>query len=129
MAAVAAAVATARRIGIRVNAAVVDASGTLMAFLRMPDAPLHSISIAMDKGYTAVSFGLPTSQWTEVLESHSPAVRNGLVLQPRFIAFGGGIPIVEDGAIVGAIGVSGGSEAQDEACARAGIDALNLEGN
>ncbi len=124
---VVAAVARAEQLGIQINVAVVDPSGTLMAFLRMPSAPLHSIAIAIDKGYTAASFRLPTSRWTEVLETHSAAVRSGLVVQPRFIAFGGGIPIFEGGSVVGAIGVSGGSEEQDELCAQAGLNALNLE--
>ena len=98
----------------------------LAAFLRMPGAPLHSVDIAIDKAYTAVSFGLPTSRWTEVLQSHSPAVRDGLVQRPRFVAFGGGLPIVEDGKCIGAIGVSGGSEQQDEQIAHAGLAALGL---
>ncbi|NDC61158.1 MAG: hypothetical protein EBZ60_03960, partial [Betaproteobacteria bacterium] len=52
------------------------------------------IDIALDKAYTAASFGLPTGQWTEVLKHHSPAVGEGLVMRPRFVAFGGGLPIV-----------------------------------
>lgn len=124
--AVAAAVQAAQAMGARVNVALVDASGVLAGFLRMPGAPLHSIDIAIDKAYTAVSFGLPTSRWTEVLQSHSAAVREGLVQRPRFVAFGGGIPIVEDGRCIGAIGVSGGSEQQDEAIAHAGLVALGL---
>ena len=122
-----AAARAAEAMGARVNVAVVDAGGVLAAFLRMPGAPLHSVEIAIDKAYTAASFGLPTSRWTEVLETHSAAVRTGLVLRPRFVAFGGGLPIVEAGAAIGAIGVSGGSEEQDEAIARAGLAALELE--
>jgi len=70
-----AAVAAAREQGARINVAVVDRAGLLCAFLRMPDAPLHSIDIAIDKAYTAASFGLATSRWTEVLAEHSAAVR------------------------------------------------------
>ncbi len=118
----------AERLGVRVNVAVVDASGVLAAFVRMPGAPLHSIDIAIDKAYTAASFGLPTGRWHDVLAGHSEAVRQGLVLRPRFVAFGGGVPIVEGGRVIGAIGVSGGSEAEDEACARAGLDVTGLAG-
>jgi uncharacterized protein GlcG (DUF336 family) len=125
-AAVAAAVAAATAQCVRVNVAVVDTSGILAAFLRMPGAPLHSVNIAIDKAYTAVSFGLATSQWTTALKNHSTAVQEGIVLQPHFIAFGGGLPIVVDGQRVGAIGVSGGSETQDEAIAAAGLQALGL---
>jgi uncharacterized protein GlcG (DUF336 family) len=116
----------AQDMGARVNVAVVDASGLLAAFLRMPGAPLHSVDIAIDKAYTAVSFGLPTHQWADALQSHSDAVREGIVLRPRFVAFGGGFPLVEAGQRIGAIGVSGGSEAQDQQIAQAGLDALKL---
>jgi uncharacterized protein GlcG (DUF336 family) len=124
--AVGAAVQAAQELGACVNVAVVDASGLLSAFLRMPGAPLHSVEIAIDKAFTAVSFGLPTHQWAEALQSHSAAVREGIVLRPRFVAFGGGLPMVEAGQRIGAIGVSGGSEAQDQAIAQAGLDALGL---
>lgn len=126
-AAATAAAQAAAEIGARVNVALVDAGGVLAGFLRMPGAPLHSVEIAIDKAYTAASFGLPTARWTEVLQSHSAAVREGLVLRPRFVAFGGGLPIVEDGRCIGAIGVSGGSEQQDEQIARAALAALGLK--
>ncbi|WP_208512350.1 heme-binding protein [Variovorax paradoxus] len=121
-----AAVAAAREQGARINVAVVDRAGLLCAFLRMPDAPLHSIDIAIDKAYTAASFGLATSRWTEVLAEHSSAVRQGLVQRPRFVAFGGGLPIVDNGELAGAVGVSGGSEAQDEEIAKAGLAAIGM---
>ena len=124
--AVGAAVQAAGDRGVHINVAVVDASGVLAAFLRMPGAPLHSIDIAIDKAYTAVSFGLATSQWQGALQQHSMAVREGLVLRPRFVAFGGGLPIIESGQRIGGIGVSGGSEQEDEACARAGLAAIGL---
>ncbi|MGP1682985.1 MAG: GlcG/HbpS family heme-binding protein [Giesbergeria sp.] len=126
-AAAGAAAAQAAAMGVAVNVALVDAAGVLAAFVRMPGAALHSVDIAIDKAYTAASFGLATSQWHAVLAGHSPAVREGLVLRPRFVAFGGGLPIVEGGERIGAIGVSGGSEAQDEAIARASLRALGLE--
>ena len=121
-----AAVQHADQLGIRINVAVVDAGGNLAAFLRMPGAFLHSIDIAIDKAYTAASFGLPTSQWHAALQDHSAAVREGIVRRPRFVAFGGGVPMVEAGQRIGGIGVSGGSEEQDEACAQAGLRAIGL---
>ena len=124
--AVGAAVQTAEALDVRVNVAVVEASGVLAAFLRMPGAPLHSVEIAIDKAYTAASFGLATSQWQAALQQHSAAVREGLVLRPRFVAFGGGLPVLENGQRIGGIGVSGGSEQQDEACARAALAAIGL---
>lgn len=124
--AVGAAVQAAQNLGILVNVAVVDASGGLAAFLRMPGAPLHSVEIAIDKAYTAVSFGLATSQWHVGLQQHSAAVREGIVRRPRFVAFGGGLPLVEAGQRIGGIGVSGGSEHEDEVCAQAGLAAIGL---
>ena len=124
--AVEAAVFHANSLGIFINVAVCDASGIAMAFLRMHGAPLHSISISEDKAYTAASFGLPTSEWTNALNSHSVAVRQGLPMRPRFVQFGGGLPIRMDSILIGGIGVSGGSEEQDEACARFGLEAVGL---
>jgi len=124
--AVSASVAHAAVLGIRVNVAVVDAGGNLAAFLRMPGAFLHSIDIAIDKAYTAASFGLPTSQWHVALQQHSEAVREGIVRRARFVGFGGGLPIVEVDQRIGGIGVSGASEAQDEECARAGLAAIGM---
>jgi uncharacterized protein GlcG (DUF336 family) len=121
-----AAVLHAQGLGLCINVAVVDSGGNLAAFLRMPGAYLHSIDIAIDKAYTAASFGLATSQWHAALQQHSEAVREGIVRRPRFVAFGGGLPIVEHGQRVGGIGVSGGSEEQDEACAQAGLQAIGL---
>jgi len=125
-AAVAAAVRWAEGAGTKVNVAVVDAGGNLAAFLRMPGAFLHSIDIAIDKAYTAAGFGLPTGAWTEALMEHSPAVRGGIPLRPRMVCFGGGLPLRHEGRLLGGIGVSGGSEEQDEACARAGLTAIGL---
>lgn len=124
-AAVAAAAAHARRLGVRVNAAAVDASGVLLAFLRMDGAYLHSIDIAIDKAYTAASFGFPTEAWGPVLEGDA-TLKAGLPAVPRLVVFGGGVPAYEGAARVGAVGVSGGSAEQDAACARAAIAAIGL---
>src|SRR6218665_760475 len=87
--AVAAAVNHARSLGITINAAVTDGSGTLMAFLRMNGAFLHSIDIALDKAYTAASFGLPTSKWSGVI-GDDELLRIGLHRRERPGRFGGG---------------------------------------
>lgn len=123
--ALAAAIAHAKQVGIAINVAVTDSSGTLAGFLRMPGAFLHSIDIAIDKAYTAASFGFPTSQWMNILEGDA-ALKAGLPLRPRLVVFGGGLPIAENGVRIGGIGVSGGSADQDEECARAGLKAIGL---
>jgi uncharacterized protein GlcG (DUF336 family) len=122
-AAVAAAVAHAERLGIRINAAVVDAGGTLAAFLRMPGAFVHSVDIAIDKAYTAAGFGFPTSRWRAIVEG-DPLLHMGLNQRPRLVMFGGGLPLKDGEALIGGIGVSGGSAEQDEACAQAGLEAI-----
>jgi len=123
-----AAVRKAEEIGVRINVAVVDAGGNLAGFLRMPGAFLHSIDIAIDKAYTAAGFGIPTGEWHDALHQHSEAVRNGIPLRPRMVCFGGGLPLWHEGRLIGGIGISGGSEEEDEACARAGLDAIDLVG-
>lgn len=125
LAAVSAAVGKARELGVRINAAVVDNGGNLAAFLRIPGAFLHSVGIAIDKAYTAASFGFPTSGWNAAL-ADKLALRQGLMEVPRLTMIGGGLPVVVDGRVVAGIGVSGASEEQDEICAWAALAALGL---
>lgn len=120
-----AAVAHADALGICVNVAVADAAGVLAGFLRMPGAFLHSVDIAVDKARTAAGFGFPTSAWAGIV-GDDELLRIGLNQRPGLVMFGGGLPIVEAGRRIGGIGVSGGSAAQDETCAAAGLAALGL---
>lgn len=124
-AAVAAAIAHASGLGIRINAAVVDASGVLMAFLRMEGAFLHSIDIAVDKAYTSASFGFATERWPGIVAGE-PALALSLPQRPRLVMLGGGVPAYEGARCLGAIGVSGGSADQDGACAFAALAAIGL---
>ena len=123
--AVGAAVEQGLAIGCRVNAAVVDAGGNLLAFRRADGAFLHSIAIAQDKAYTAAGFGVSTSQLYEAVKE-PPALRDGIMLRERLVLFGGGHPIVVDGEVVGGIGCSGASEEQDSLCALAGLAAIGI---
>ena len=113
-----AAVAKAAELGVKINVAVADSGGNLSGFLRMPGAFVQSIDIAIDKAYTAASFGLSTAQWVDLLEDRGAS---NLRHVPRVMAAAGGFPIMEDGAIIGGIGISGGSWAQDQ---EAGEEAL-----
>ncbi|HZX28703.1 MAG TPA: heme-binding protein [Telluria sp.] len=124
-AAAAAAVRHAQANGWRINVAVVDRGGNLMAFLRMPGAFLHSIDIAIDKAYTAASFGFPTGDWMAAV-GHDEGMKLGFAGRPRLIVFGGGLPLRDGEDWIGGIGVSGASAEQDEACAAAGIAAIGL---
>lgn len=119
------AVEEAEKLDIRINVAVADKGGNLIGFLRMPNAFLHSIDIAIDKAYTAASFGFATSKW-EGIFAEEKMLQVGMPHRGRLVVFGGGIPIVIDGTHLGGIGVSGGSAAEDEQCAKAGHGVLEL---
>ncbi len=106
---------------------MVDKGGNLLAFQRMNGAFLHSIDISIDKAYTAAGFGFPTSKWMDEIRD-LPQLREGIVQRDRLVIFGGGIPIQQDDQVIGGIGVSGGSEEQDELCAKAGLAGLGLDG-
>ena len=71
-------------------------------------------------------FGFATAQWAGILQGDE-ALRLGMPTRPRNVVFGGGLPMREGGALIGGIGVSGGSAEQDEICARAALQALGLD--
>ena len=113
---IAAAVAEAKQHDWKENVAVVDSGGSLVAFVRMDGAQLAGIAIAEHKARTAATF----RRDTKLFETN---VDNGLVYQLTLdgvIASRGGIPLVEGGKLIGAIGVSGATGSQDEVCAKAG---------
>ncbi|MEW4981993.1 MAG: heme-binding protein [Cycloclasticus sp.] len=122
--AVLAAVEKAKEIGISINVSVVDSSAIEIAFLRMNNSFLPSMSIAKDKAYTAAGFGFPTMQWGEILQG-TTQLQAGITVRPHVVTFGGGLPVIDGEELIGAIGVSGGSEEEDILCAQAGIDAIS----
>ncbi|ACO77116.1 hypothetical protein AvCA_08750 [Azotobacter vinelandii CA] len=111
----------AMALSVRVSIVVVDAAGLPIHTAHMDGAPLQCRDIALNKALTAVGFGMPTRVWEERLAGMSDAVRQGLPLQPRMALFGGGEPFLFEGRPVGAIGISGASEQQDEECAQAAV--------
>ena len=88
----------------------------------MDGAPLISIEVAQNKAYTAL-LGAPSQDFFNRIKD-DPALLAGAPHIPRIVTFGGGLPIRADGAVVGAIGVSGGTVEQDIACAQAGLEAI-----
>ena len=114
-----AAVAKATALGVPENVAVLDDGGNLKAFARMDGAPILSIEIAQNKAYTAL-FGLATQDFFNYIQT-DPSLLAGIPQLARVAAYGGGFPIRIDGAIVGAIGVSGGTVLNDVDCAQAGL--------
>ena len=127
-AAVGAGVTKASEMGWRMNLAIVDRGGNLIAFLKNEDAPLHSTGLAIDKAYTSLSFNMPSKDWSQVLAASSEEVRRGIVTRDRLVVFGGGLPIRKNGVLLGAIGASGGMEDQDEVCIRAALTAIGADG-
>ena len=106
-----AALAAARAIGIPAAVAVVDATGNLRAFER-------TVDVAIDKAWSSASFGFPTHVWNDYV-TNDPKVAP-LAYRPRMVAVGGGYPILEDGKLIGGIGISGGNYQQDQdACVEA----------
>ncbi len=119
--AVQAALAEANQHGWALNVAVVDSGGNLVTFARMDGAQLASIAIAEHKARAAAKFRRPTRVFEE-------AVQKGIVFIATLddvVASRGGIPLIEDGKLIGAIGCSGGTGSQDEVVCMAGAATIN----
>ena len=102
--------------------AVVDISGNLVYYEKMDNTQLGSANVAIDKARSAALFKRPTKAFQDAVAGGGEGLR---VLQLRGAApLEGGIPLVMDGKIVGAIGVSGGAAPQDGQCAKAGADTI-----
>jgi uncharacterized protein GlcG (DUF336 family) len=117
----AAAAAHGHTLGKAFTIAVVDDSGVLKTLVRMDGAPLISVQVAQDKAYTAVGFGIPSHGWHDFIKDDPPLALGAPTAIDRLVVFGGGYPITVDGAVVGAIGVSGGHYSEDMAVAEAGL--------
>ena len=118
----AAAVVDSRRQNLPMAIAVVDNSGQLVAFERMDNTQTASIAVSQDKAVSAAMYRRPTKVFQDVLAAGGVGLR---VLTLRGAnAVEGGLPIIVDGKIIGAVGVSGGTSDQDGVVAKAGVDAL-----
>jgi uncharacterized protein GlcG (DUF336 family) len=121
---IAAAEAKALEIGQPMNIAVADGGGNLVAHVRMDGAWIGSINISINKAYTSRAFDIATKDLAEHSQSGGQFFGIHVSNQGRIMVFAGGIPLERDGAVVGAIGVSGGSGEQDHAVAEAGAAAF-----
>ncbi|HMM75803.1 MAG TPA: heme-binding protein [Gammaproteobacteria bacterium] len=101
---------------------VVDPGGHEVLVERMDDAQFGSVEPARQKAYTAVAFRRSTKVFEDMVAAGGPALR--ILRLPDALPIEGGLPIVKDGRIVGAVGTSGGSAQQDGVVAQACIDAL-----
>jgi len=116
-------IAKAKEIGQPMNIAVVDAGANLQAFARMDGAWLGSIDIATNKAFTAKAFDISTQDLGKNSQPGDQFFGIHVSNHCRVMIFAGGIPIKENGQVVGAIGVSGGSGVQDQTVAEAGVAA------
>jgi glc operon protein GlcG len=122
LAAIAAAIAESNKRDWKMNVAVVDPGGHLVAFQRMDGAMLAAIQIAEHKARAAATF----RRETKVFEDAINLMHLNYVLAfDGVIASRGGIPLIENGSIIGAIGVSGGTDSQDGIVSQAGAAVIN----
>ena len=117
-----AAVDEAKKRNWKMNIAVTDSGGNMVAFQRMDGAMLASIQIAEHKARAAVTFRRPTKVFEDGINLMH---LNYLLAFDGIIASRGGIPLIDAGTIIGAIGCSGGTDSQDEVVSKAGAAVIN----
>ncbi|HEX8004836.1 MAG TPA: heme-binding protein [Trebonia sp.] len=116
-----AAVAAATAGGLRVTVVTVDESGVLREVRRMDGAPLVSLQTAMSKAYAAAAIGMPPDDFFTAIES-DPAAVASFANRPGLALIAGGLPVLADGKVAGAIGVAGAmTAAEDRAIAEAAL--------
>ncbi|GGU80204.1 hypothetical protein GCM10010211_52950 [Streptomyces albospinus] len=115
--------AAAEKIGFEVAVAVTDAGGHLKAFERADDAPFLAAEVAVDKAWTAASYRIATHVWNSHVANPQVAP---LTHHPRLMAVGGGYPVIEDGKVIGGLGISGGSYEQDQQAAETALNSLGF---
>jgi glc operon protein GlcG len=120
-AAIAAANAEAEKHGWALDVAVVDSGANLVAFGRMDGAQLGSIAVSEHKARTSVKFRRPTKAFEEAIQKNDLRV----LTIDDVMGSRGGMPLVEDGKLIGAIGCSGGAGSQDEVVCAAGAATIN----
>ncbi len=121
----AAALAHAEGMGLLFCIAVTDPSGEAIVTARMDGAPRLSAGIALNKAHSVSGFaGMPTGAWWDAIKDE-PALVHGLTQTPRLVVFAGGVGIFSGGALVGAVGVSGGTAEEDAEVAEAGAAAIS----
>ncbi|GAB6179570.1 cob(I)yrinic acid a,c-diamide adenosyltransferase [Desulfotomaculum defluvii] len=113
-----------QEIGVPMVIAVVDCGGNLVAQHREDNALLASISLSLNKAYTAVALKMPTDQAAALSQPGQQLYGINTTNEGRLVIFGGGIPIYENDLLIGGIGVSGGSVDEDMTVAQAGLESL-----
>ncbi|MCW4042917.1 MAG: heme-binding protein [Candidatus Bathyarchaeota archaeon] len=117
--------AKAKEIGVPMSIAIVDDGCNLIAFEKMDSAKITSIDIAINKAFTSAGSRKGTHEYAEVASPGKPAFGIHVSNQGRFTIFGGGLPILIKGEVVGGVGCSSGTAEQDREVAQAGLAALS----
>lgn len=120
---IAAARAKAGDLGVSATITVVDGGGSVRAQHRMDGVPFGTLKVSFSKAYTAAAFAAPTAVFGDLVQPGQPLFGFADAAGP-IATFGGGLPLVRDGELVGAIGISGGSVDQDQEIAGAGAAGL-----
>ena len=117
------AVAKAEQLKIKISVAVCDAGGRLVAFQRMDNAIWAGVYGSQGKAVASAAFGRPSGEMTARADQPTPrgiaAAEGGHMIMGQ-----GAVPILRNGAVIGACGVGGGTSQEDEDCARAGVELL-----
>jgi uncharacterized protein GlcG (DUF336 family) len=121
---VAAALAHAKDLGLQEAIAIYDDGEILKAVVSMDGARITSVNFALDKAYTAARRQAATQDLADTFASAPAVTLHSFLKQPRMTLLGGGIPIAVNGQVVGGIGASGGTIAQDIEVANAGLAAI-----
>jgi len=116
--------AKATEIGVPMGIAVTDEAGALIAFEKMDGAKILCDSFAIDKSFTATGTRKGTHELNEANQPGKPTHGLASAMGGRILVLSGGLPIILDDEVVGGIGVSSGSPAQDLEVAQAGVNAL-----
>jgi glc operon protein GlcG len=106
------------------SVAVADAHGDLICFARMDGAPVSSIQIAMNKAWTAARERKPTREIGEKVKHPEKGHDIAYYGDPKYVGWGGGIPVLKNGEVVGAIAVSGLSSSEDVDLATLGVESI-----
>ncbi|MEW9674889.1 heme-binding protein [Lentibacillus sp. L22] len=119
----------AKKIGVQMVITVLDEDGNLVATHRMDDAWLASIDIAHNKAWTSVALKMPSGDLAEATVPNAELYGINTTNNGRIVVFGGGFPLVKDDKVVGAVGVSGSSVANDVQVSEAAVKVFNEKFN
>ncbi len=115
----------AKGMNIKVAISVTDEHGDLVAFNKMEGSLLVSAELSMNKAWTATALRIPTADFQKYIQPGAPLYGIELSHNQRFVSLAGGLPLKAEGAVVGGIGVSGGSSKDDTEIAQSAVDLFN----